>query len=123
MRRQSYIVLIVVSAGILLYGCGLFQKKPILATYSQGVLNATVDHGVIDVQRAAMDAYRKLGLTITEAKSDAISGVVNGTLANGEPADVNLTSVSKGKTSLHIKVGTGDESYSYRILRAIKDNL
>ncbi len=92
--------------------------------YSLGYLKANFHKPLPDVYKAALAAYKDLGIAVSEKKADSLSGIVSGKLANGNEATTDMKALTGKKTAISIRVGTtGDKDFSYIIYDKIKKNL
>ncbi|MDA8325620.1 MAG: DUF3568 family protein [Nitrospiraceae bacterium] len=125
----KYIIGISLILVFLIAGCSSVKYESAgtpseMPEYSLGYLKANFHKPVSDVYKATRDAYKDLGIAITEARADSLTGLVSGKLANGDTATTDMQALTEKKTAISIRVGTtGDKDFSYILYDKIKKNL
>lgn len=92
--------------------------------YVMGKLTEELGYDVPAVHGAALDAMKKLGLTLLEDRVDRLSGHMESEFADRAHVWIDLEFVREFRTRVTIRVGlTGDEIRSRKILDTIKQFL
>ncbi|MDA8169241.1 MAG: DUF3568 family protein [Nitrospiraceae bacterium] len=127
---KNALAVVLIALGLAFFaGCSSVKYEsetspPNQPAYSLGYLKVNLEKPVPDIAKATEAAYKDLGISVTNAKSDDLTGKVEGKLADGKDVTTDITSVSSKESSVSIRIGTlGDKDFSYRILDKIKKNL
>lgn len=92
--------------------------------YVMGKLTEELSYDVQAVHGAALNAIKKLGLTLSEDRADTLSAHMESEFADRAHVWIDLESVGGSRTRVTIRVGlTGDEVRSRKILDTIKQSL
>ena len=92
--------------------------------YMMGKLTEELSYDVPVVHGAALNAIKKLGLTLSEDRADTLSAHMESEFADRAHVWIDLESVGESRTRVTIRVGlTGDEVRSRKILDMIKQSL
>jgi Protein of unknown function (DUF3568) len=92
--------------------------------YVMGKLTEELTYDVPAVHGAALNAMKKLGLTLSEDRADTLSAHMESEFADRAHVWIDLESVGESRTRVTIRVGfTGDEVRSRKILDTIKQSL
>lgn len=92
--------------------------------YVMGKLTEELSYDVPAVHGAALNAMKKLGLTLSEDRADTLSAHMESEFADRAHIWIDLESVGESRTRVTIRVGlTGDEVRSRKILDTIKQSL
>ena len=126
---KSAIALPLIAVFLFFAGCSSVKYESAgtpseMPEYSLGYLKVNFKKPVRDVYKATLAAYKDLGITVKKAQSDALTGLVDGELADGTSVTTDLKMETKKLTAVSIRVGTtGNKEFSYRILHQIKKNI
>lgn len=92
--------------------------------YVMGKLTEELSYDVPIVHGAALNAIKKLELTLSEDRADTLSAHMESEFADRAHVWIDLESVGESRTRVTIRVGlTGDEVRSKKILDTIKQSL
>lgn len=121
--------ILVLTALLVLSACKAVKYESISAPvnmpeYSYGYLKINVNQPLPRVYDATRNAYKDLGIKISKAAADKLTGAVSGDLANGETATTDLSALTQKLTAVSIRVGaTGNQDFSSRIYARMQKHL